>query len=360
MNTANSRTSGLPTALRLAGKSLRISYSFAAPPLLSPQPRLLRSTRDRAGRIDSRYWKLARSGRYRFAAVDTGTFDLDAARAEVTCHLLPGFSGGEVEEILRGPVCAFFLLERGFEPLHASGISLDGRCIAFAGNPGAGKSSLVAWMSRHGAQFVCDDILPLRESRGSVCAHPGLAQILLSLRRRKNLAGKIGRSFQTPGENCGRTRSVELPRRAAHAQWQEFISWSDRRKGRPAALRCGGSIRARRSARSSSPPATTRWRRRSACAAKCACSRSWPAPSLSAACSIRAALLRSRLYLSGCGKISCSVGLWPALSSRAECPGGFAGEMPGSLRNNEPAGPDGIGMKQGRRYNLRSAAQCDR
>ena len=179
MNTANSRTSGLPTALRLAGKSLRISYSFAAPPLLSPQPRLLRSTRDRAGRIDSRYWKLARSGRYRFAAVDTGTFDLDAARAEVTCHLLPGFSGGEVEEILRGPVCAFFLLERGFEPLHASGVSLDGRCIAFAGNPGAGKSSLVAWMSRHGAQFVCDDILPLRESRGAVRAHPGLAQIRL-------------------------------------------------------------------------------------------------------------------------------------------------------------------------------------
>jgi hypothetical protein len=111
--------------------------------------------------------------------LDTGTFDLDARRGEVNCYLLHRASRGSVEEILRGPVCAFFLLENGFEPLHAGAVSLEGRCIAFAGNPGAGKSSLIAWMSRHGALFFCDDILPLRRHGRIVWGYPGLAQIRL-------------------------------------------------------------------------------------------------------------------------------------------------------------------------------------
>jgi hypothetical protein len=129
--------------------------------------------------------------------VDTGTFDLDTERKGVTCHLFPGFSKGEVEEILRGPVCAFFLLETGFEPLHASAIALEGRCIAFAGHPGAGKSSLVAWMARHGAQFMCDDILPLRERQGAVWGHPGLAQIRLEPPAAQELGWRCG----APGAN---------------------------------------------------------------------------------------------------------------------------------------------------------------
>jgi hypothetical protein len=140
---------------------------------------VLRRTKDRAGRVVSRYWQTSRRGGYRLVWKDTGTFDLDARRGTVTCFLDPASSRGSVDEVLRGPVCAFFLLEKGFEPLHAGAVALDGCCIAFAGNPGAGKSSLAAWMSRHGAKFLCDDILPLRWRGRTVCGHPGLAQLRL-------------------------------------------------------------------------------------------------------------------------------------------------------------------------------------
>lgn len=179
MNAARSRIAGLPSVLRLAGKRLRVCYSFATPPPLPERATLLRHTKDRAGRIASRYWQTSHRGRYILLWTDTGAFDLHARHGLVTCFLLRGFSRGAVEEILRGPICAFFLLENGFEPLHAGAVSLDGRCLAFAGMPGAGKSSLVAWMSRHGARFLCDDILPLRQQRRAVWGHPGLAQIRL-------------------------------------------------------------------------------------------------------------------------------------------------------------------------------------
>jgi len=165
--------------LRLAGKRLNVRYSSATPPPLPERAILLRHTGNRAGRIASRYWQTSRQGCHRLLWQDTGTFDLDARRGIVTCFLLRGFSPGAVEEILRGPVCAFFLVENGFEPLHAGAVSLDGRCLAFAGSPGAGKSSVVAWMSRHSARFLCDDILPLRRHGRSVWGYPGLAQLRL-------------------------------------------------------------------------------------------------------------------------------------------------------------------------------------
>jgi len=54
-----------------------------------------------------------------------------------------------------------------------------GLVIGITGAPGAGKSSLVAWMSRHGARFLCDDILPLRQQGRAVWGYSGLAQLRL-------------------------------------------------------------------------------------------------------------------------------------------------------------------------------------
>lgn len=179
MKTAKFSTSGLPSFLRLAGKRLAVCYSFGTPPPLPQGSKLLRRTRNPGGRIASRYWQTWPQGCYRLLWPDSGTFDLDARRGTVTCHLVRSSSRGAVEEILRGPVCAFFLIENGFEPLHAGAVSLRGRCLAFAGSPGAGKSSLVAWMSRHGARFLCDDILPLHQRGRVVWGYPGLAQLRL-------------------------------------------------------------------------------------------------------------------------------------------------------------------------------------
>ena len=169
----------LPKLLRLAGKRLVVRYSRALPASLPKHAILLRRTNDRAGQLASRYWQTESKGRYRLDWLDAGIFDLNVREGRVTCAIYPGASPGAVEEVLRGPVCAFFLLGQGFEPLHASAVVLGGRCVAFAGAPGAGKSSLVAWLSCNGAQFVCDDILPLQERGRAVCGYPGLSQLRL-------------------------------------------------------------------------------------------------------------------------------------------------------------------------------------
>ena len=192
-----------PTVLRLAGERLHIRYSRATLPDLPKRSILLRRTADRGGRLASRYWQTSSKGHYRLDWLDAGVFDLDAKRGKVTCVLYPDISPGAVEEVLRGPVCAFFLLERGFEPLHASAVALDGRCIAFAGAPGAGKSSLVAWLSRNGAQFLCDDILALRQKGGMVWGHPGLPQ----LRLEPPAARKLGwRGHRAAGSSSSQPR----------------------------------------------------------------------------------------------------------------------------------------------------------
>ena len=122
---------------------------------------------------------------------------------------------------------------------------------------------------------------------------PGSRRFDSSLLLRKSLAGEIEPGRRTRAGNCGRKRSFELPGRAAPAVWQEFTCLNERGKGRPAALSRGALIHAGRSARFSNLPATTRWRRRSDCGAKCACSRSSRAPSPFAGCDIPAV---SQLY----------------------------------------------------------------
>jgi hypothetical protein len=128
---------------------------------------------------------------------DAGVFDLDPNTRQVRCFLLARASASAVEEVLRGPVCSFFVMEQGLEPLHAGAVVIANRCVAFVGRPAAGKSTLVAWLTRTGARFLTDDLLPLRWRSGAVRALPGLPQLRLAqshvfdlgwkdARRRKN------------------------------------------------------------------------------------------------------------------------------------------------------------------------------
>ena len=249
MKKDKSRNILLPTILRIAGERLNIRYSRATPPALPKLSTLLRRTNDRGGRLASRYWQTSSKGHYRLDWLDAGVFDLDAKRGKVTCVLNPDVSPGAVEEVLRGPVCAFFLLERGFEPLHASAVALDGRCVAFAGAPGAGKSSLVAWLSRNGAKFLCDDILPLRQNCGIVWGHPGLPQ----LRLEPPAARKLGwRGREEAGSSSSQLREKSKfpvtphgePKRVARIYLLERIP---SRKGRQRSNKSrGGNIQDRR------------------------------------------------------------------------------------------------------------------
>jgi len=120
---------------------------------------------------------------------------LDIRRAEVPVEL-PGARGAPVlsatdDQVLFAPGVARFLITGGRElvfdpdpaaeeedlrlyllgsamgvlfhqrrwlPLHANAVVVDGQAVAFAGDSGAGKSSLAAWFDRQGAPVLCDDV----------------------------------------------------------------------------------------------------------------------------------------------------------------------------------------------------------
>ena len=62
---------------------------------------------------------------------------------------------------LNGSVYAAIASINGLLPVHASAIEHGGAVFAFTGPPGAGKSTLVAALGRHGFPMFCDDTLVL-------------------------------------------------------------------------------------------------------------------------------------------------------------------------------------------------------
>lgn len=62
---------------------------------------------------------------------------------------------------LNGSVYAAVASMNGLLPIHASAVAHDGKVFAFSGPAGAGKSTLVAALGRHGLPMFCDDTLVL-------------------------------------------------------------------------------------------------------------------------------------------------------------------------------------------------------
>lgn len=82
---------------------------------------------------------------------------------------------------LLGSVLGALWHQRGRLPLHAGAVDIDGRAWAFAGQSGAGKSSLVVAMAVSGAGYLCDDVCVLDVlDDDRVHAWPGLARLRVS------------------------------------------------------------------------------------------------------------------------------------------------------------------------------------
>ncbi len=94
----------------------------------------------------------------------------------------------------------------GFEVLHASGVVLDGGAVLFAGDPGAGKSSLAAALVREGAGLLGDDAIALREGKGGLLAHPGAGSLYLRPAERDRLSAEERQGHGTATRFAGRER----------------------------------------------------------------------------------------------------------------------------------------------------------
>jgi hypothetical protein len=64
----------------------------------------------------------------------------------------------DVRSYLMGNLFAVLCHQRGLLPLHASAIATPRGAVAFLGTSGAGKSSMVAFLSRRGYRVLADDI----------------------------------------------------------------------------------------------------------------------------------------------------------------------------------------------------------
>lgn len=81
---------------------------------------------------------------------------------------------------LNGSVYSAIASMNGLVPIHASAVSANDRVFAFTGPGGAGKSTLVAALVKHGFPMFCDDtlVLDLAQADGILCL-PGHKRLKL-------------------------------------------------------------------------------------------------------------------------------------------------------------------------------------
>ena len=90
-----------------------------------------------------------------------------------------GASSRNVRLFLLGSAFGLLLHQRGLLPLHANAVEIDGRAVAFAGGPGAGKSTLAAWFSDRGFALIADDVAVIDFEGKTPIIQPGLPRLRL-------------------------------------------------------------------------------------------------------------------------------------------------------------------------------------
>lgn len=78
---------------------------------------------------------------------------------------------------LMGTAMGTALLQRGVVPVHGSSVVIDGRCVIFTGECGAGKSTICSAFRKKGYEFLSDDVsvITLNEE-GTVMVQPAFPQ----------------------------------------------------------------------------------------------------------------------------------------------------------------------------------------
>jgi hypothetical protein len=115
---------------------------------------------------------------YLLTVPDYGRVLVSSNGSELLCDPEPGCERWEA--ILSAQALPLAATAAGIEVLHASGVVVDGRALLFAGDPGAGKSSLAAAFLRAGDELLSDDAVAIEQAGEGLLAHPGTG--LLQLR----------------------------------------------------------------------------------------------------------------------------------------------------------------------------------
>jgi hypothetical protein len=107
---------------------------------------------------------------------------------------------------LLGQVLSFSLLSLGYEPLHATAVTVEGAAIAFLGDCGDGKSTLAAAFLARGFPVLTDDVLAVQFEGQRCIAHAGPARLKLFPSVARSVLGRTGARRLNPG-----THKLVLP-----------------------------------------------------------------------------------------------------------------------------------------------------
>jgi hypothetical protein len=88
---------------------------------------------------------------------------------EITVDARLDADAGALRVVLLGRVMAFLLRQRGWLPLHASGVVIDNECVLFLGAVGAGKSTTAAAFHARGHLVITDDVGAVRITSQKRC-----------------------------------------------------------------------------------------------------------------------------------------------------------------------------------------------
>ena len=113
--------------------------------------------------------KIPKVARYRVS--DGCQIRIDAA---------PGVQARDLRLFLLGSALGAIYFQRGFFPLHASVVVMNGKAVAFTGDSGAGKSTIAAWMNAQGYPLLCDDVCVVRfDGDHAPMVYPGFPRLKL-------------------------------------------------------------------------------------------------------------------------------------------------------------------------------------
>jgi hypothetical protein len=118
---------------------------------------------DESGESTLRVWELAQGALLHLVFSDGTQFWLNRKGSSIWATWSGKSSFENAISYVLGPILGIVLRLRGIVCLHASAVSLEGRCVAFVGAAGAGKSTAAAAFARSGYGIISDDIVGLVE-----------------------------------------------------------------------------------------------------------------------------------------------------------------------------------------------------
>jgi hypothetical protein len=97
-----------------------------------------------------------------------GAFHIRHGR-EIVLDPVPGANPELLRVLLMGRMMAYLLRQRGWLPLHASAVRIEGQAVLFLGASGSGKSTTAAAFHLRGHQVITDDVGAVRVCASRKC-----------------------------------------------------------------------------------------------------------------------------------------------------------------------------------------------